>query len=177
MNKVQEGFELRTERLSLRRLTLFDADLMLSIWNDPAFIQHVADRGIRTIEQAQEALSQGAFKLYEDYGYGPYRVALAEDDKEIGICGLFRREGFDDPDIGYSVLPQFCGRGFAYEAASAVLHHARTDLKLTKICAFISPQNAASIGLAEKLGLKYEKAARLAGECEDVNFYSLAFDA
>lgn len=170
---AQDDYELQTERLRMRRLTLLDADLMLAVWNDPAFIKHVADRGIRTVEQAQEALLQGAFKLYEDYGYGPYRVALTEGDEEIGICGLFRREGFDDPDIGYSVLPPYCGQGYAYEAASAVLRYARTDLKLARIIAFISPQNSASIGLAEKLGLQFEKAARLAGESEDVSLYGL----
>ena len=80
----------------MRWLCPADADLMLAVWNDPAFIKHVGDRGIRTVDQAQESLSQGAFKLYADYGYGPYRVALSDDDSAIGTCGLFRREGFDE---------------------------------------------------------------------------------
>ena len=42
-------FELRTPRLSMRRITLADAPLMLAVWNDPAFIEHVGDRGIRSI--------------------------------------------------------------------------------------------------------------------------------
>jgi ribosomal-protein-alanine N-acetyltransferase len=168
------AFRLKTERLSLRWLTPADADLMLSIWNDPAFIRHVGDRGIRTVEQAQETLASGAFKLYEDYGYGPYRVALTSDDTEIGTCGLFRRAGFPDPDIGYSILPAFCGCGYAYEAASAVVVYARKNLKLPRITAFISPGNAASIGLAEKLGLRFERLARLQGEDTDVALYSMA---
>ncbi|MGI9271007.1 MAG: GNAT family N-acetyltransferase [Woeseiaceae bacterium] len=167
------AFQLETRRLSMRWLTLADADLMLAIWNDPAFVQHVGDRGIRTIDQANETLSDGAFKLYEDYGYGPYRVALASDDTEIGTCGLFRREGFEDPDIGYSILPAYCGHGFAYEAANAVLAYARSELKLPRITAFISPGNAPSIGLAEKLGLRFERTARLAGEDSDVSLYSM----
>ena len=166
-------FELRTPRLSMRRITLADAPLMLAVWNDPAFIEHVGDRGIRSIEQAHEALRQGAFKLYEQYGYGPYRVALAEGDAEIGICGLFRREGFDEPDIGYSILPDYCGRGYAFEAASAVLKYARSTLGLTRVTAFISPRNAASIGLAEKLGLRYERMARLPAEDKDVSLYGV----
>jgi RimJ/RimL family protein N-acetyltransferase len=167
-------FSLHTARLCMRRVTLDDAGLMLAVWNDPAFIQHVGDRGIRTIAEAHEALQQGAFKLYEQYGYGPYRVALAADDTGIGICGLFRRDGFDEPDIGYSILPPFCGRGYAFEAASAVLEHARTELGLTRVTALISPGNAASIGLAAKLGLRYERMARLPAEDADVGFYSMA---
>lgn len=161
----------------MRWLTLADAELMLSIWNDPAFIKHVADRGIRTIEEAHDAMSQGAIKLYEDYGYGPYRVALKGDDTEIGICGLFRREGYAEPDIGYSILPEYCGRGYAYESASAVLAYARNELNLTRITAFISPGNSASIGLAEKLGLRFERATRLGTESADVGLYSIVMQA
>jgi len=168
-------FELRTPRLSMRRITLADAPLMLAVWNDPAFIEHVGDRGIRSIEQAHEALRQGAFKLYEQHGYGPYRIALAADDTEIGICGLFRREGYDEPDIGYSILPAYCGRGYAFEAACAVLEYARTTLGLARVTAFISPHNAASIGLAEKLGLRYERMARLPAEDKDVSLYGVTF--
>lgn len=161
----------------MRWLTPADADLMLAVWNDPAFIQHVGDRGIRTVDQANETLSEGAFKLYEDYGYGPYRVALTSDDTEIGTCGLFRREGFEDPDIGYSILPAYCGRGYAFEAASAVLGYARSDLRLPRITAFISPGNAASIGLAEKLGLRFERSVRLSGEDSDLSLYSMEMQA
>ncbi len=103
---------LQTERLSLRELTLDDAELMLSVWNDPAFIRHVGDRGIRTVDQAHEAMQNGVLKLYEDYGYGPYRVALKDSDIAIGICGLFRRDDLDIPDLGYSTLPNHCGQGF-----------------------------------------------------------------
>ena len=165
--------QLKTRRLTMRWLTLADANLMLAVWNDPAFIRHVGDRGIRTVEQAHTTLMQGAFKLYENYGYGPYRVALQADDTEIGTCGLFRREGFEDPDIGYSILPGFNRQGYAYEAASAVLEHARSDLQLPRITAFISPGNAASIGLAEKLGLRFERMARLADDDKDVALYSM----
>lgn len=166
-------FRLHTSRLSLRWLTLADADLMLAVWNDPAFIEYVGDRGIRTIDQAHSVMSQGALQLYADYGYGPYRVALKADDTEIGICGLFRRQGFDEPDLGYSILPDFCGNGYAYEAASAVLDYARKELQLPRVTAFISPRNRPSIGLAEKLGLRYERAARLADDDADVSLYSI----
>ena len=170
-------FRLQTARLSLRMLTLADAELMLAIWNDPAFVRYVGDRGVRTPEQARVTMSQGALQLYADYGYGPYRVALAGDDTEIGICGLFRREGYRDPDIGYSILPAYCGCGYAYEAASAVLEHAHTVLNLPRILAFIAPDNDASIGLAEKLGLRFERPARLAGDASDVSLYSMALRA
>jgi len=144
----------------------------LAVWNDPAFHEHVGDRGIRTPDQARRALSQGAFKLYEEFGYGPFRVALRENDQAIGTCGLFRREGFDDPDIGWSILPDYCGKGYAFEAASAVLTYAWQEAGLTRLIAFISADNQPSIGLASKLGMRYEGVTRLVGDDEDVCLYS-----
>ena len=161
----------------MRWLTLDDADLMLAIWNDPAFVFHVGDRGIRTIAEARKNMSEGALKLYEDYGYGPYRVALKSDDTAVGTCGLYRRKGLEDTDIGYGFLPEFCRLGYAYESGCAVLEHARADIGLARITAIVSPDNAASIGLTEKLGLQFEKTARLPGEDKDVSLYSMSLTA
>ena len=169
-------FSLQTERLELRWLTLDDADLMLAVWNDPAFHKYVGDRGIRTLEAAQDAMREGAFQLYEKYGYGPFRVALRENDEPIGTCGLFRREGYDGPDIGWSVLPAYWGKGYAYEAARAVLAFAFGEVGLDRITAFIALDNVPSIGLARKLGLSYERMARLVGDDEDVCLYSMAHE-
>ena len=162
---------LETERLTLRHLTLDDADLMLGVWNDPAFVRFVGDRGIRTLEEAHEAMRNGVLKLYADYGYGPFRVALKEDDVPIGICGLFRRDGLDDPDIGYSTLPAHCGKGYAFEAASAVLQHVAEDLSIDRLIAIISPENAASIGLIRKLGFEFERMHTMPGADDPVRIY------
>lgn len=169
-------FRLETSRLSMRRLTRADAELMLAIWNDPAFVEHVGDRGIYTLDQAQDAFTLGALKLYEQYGYGPFRVALRENDQAIGICGLFRREGHDDADIGWSILPAYCGNGYAYEAARAVQTYAWDEVGLTRLVAYISAQNSPSIGLAGKLGLRYEGVTRLVGDDEDVCLYSMSHE-
>ena len=167
---------LQTDRLSLRRLTLEDAGLMLAIWNDPAFILNVTDRGIRTIAEARRAMKEGPLKLYADYGYGPYRISLREDDTPIGICGLFRRECLADPDIGYALLPAHYARGYAFEAAAAVVDHARNDLEIHRLVAIISPGNQRSIHLARKLGLEFEKMIRLPGDDHDVHLFGIDLD-
>ena len=169
-------WHLETERLVLRRVTLQDADLMLAVWNDPAFIRHVGDRGIRTVEEAETALKEGAFKLYDDFGYGPYCMSLKVDRAQIGICGLFRRDNLDDADIGFTTLPDYCGKGFAAEAAHAVLAHARDDLGLRRLTAIVSPENLASIGLIEKLGMSFERGITMPGEENEISLYSMSLD-
>ena len=167
------GFGIETARLRLRELTLADAELMLAIWNDPAFIRFVGDRGIRTLEDAQAAMTTGALKLYEDYGYGPYGVVLRGQGTPIGICGLFRREELDEPDIGFATLPAYCGNGYAYEASKAVLEYARDKLGIPRLTAIVSPENEASVGLIRKLGLRFERMHRMADDDEDVAIYGI----
>jgi RimJ/RimL family protein N-acetyltransferase len=172
---MKNGHRLLTERLQLRWLTLDDAGLMLAVWNDPAFVSYVGDLGIRTAEQARDALKDGALKLYEDYGFGPFRVAVQSDDTPIGICGLFCRDGLEEPDIGFALLPEFCSKGYAYEAACAVMEHVRNDLALTRVIAVVSPENAASIRLLKKLGLQYESMLRLPEDGQDICLYAIDF--
>lgn len=172
---MSTDFLITTERLQLRPVALHDADLMLTVWNDPAFVRHVGDRGIRTREQAIRALEDGAMKLFAEYGFGPYRVSLKSDDSAVGICGIFTREGMDEPDIGFSTLPDFVKRGYAYEAAMAVVSYAKTDLKLPRLTAIVSPENIASVNLIKKLGLQFERSLRLPGENSDVSLYAVTF--
>ena len=168
---------LATVRLSLRWLDRRDAGLMLEIWNDPAFIRFVGDRGVRTLDQARDALEDGVLRLYQDYEYGPFCVVLRDGGTAIGVCGLFRRENLNEPDIGFALLPAYCGHGYAYEAAAAVIEHARGDLGLPSLTAIVSPDNRISISLIEKLGLHYDRDVRMNGDSEDIHLYRIDFDA
>jgi RimJ/RimL family protein N-acetyltransferase len=168
---VIDGEVIETERLQLRKLTLDDAGLMFAVWNDSEFVRNVGDRGIRTLQEARDAMKKGALRLYDKYGYGPYRISLRDSDTPIGICGLFRRDGLDEPDIGYATLPDFCGHGYAYEAAIAVVAYARAELGLDRLIAIISPKNAASIGLIRKLGFEFERMHTMPGDDDEICIY------
>lgn len=164
---------LETSRLKLRWFVSGDEDLLLAIWNDPAFIQYVGDRGIRTLEEAGEAMASGPLKLYEDHGYGPFRISLPDADQAIGLCGVFRRDNLDHPDIGFALLPEYCGKGYAYEAAAAVTAYARDDLRLPCITAIVSPDNSASIALIRKLGLNFERMIKMPNDDKEICLYAI----
>ena len=169
------AFRLRTDRLTLRWLTLDDAGLMLAVWNDPAFVRFVGDRGIRTVEQAQQTMRERVLSQYENRGFGPYRVALANaEDTPVGICGLFCREHLDDVDIGFALLPEFRGKGYAFEAAQSVTAHAGGVLGLDRLTAIVSPDNVASVRLIGKVGMEFERMHRMPDEDHDVAIYSMA---
>ena len=150
-----------------------DADLMLAVWNDPDFIEYVGDRGIRSVAEAREALEAGIIAMYSNLGYGPYCVTIRESQRRIGICGLFKRDNLEDPDIGFGLLPAHRRDGLAFEAAQAVLEEARDSLGFSRVTAIVSPHNEASVRLIEKLGLTYSGPIRMPGDEEDVSLYAV----
>ena len=144
---------IETPRLRLRRLAPDrDAAFILELLNEPSFVTYIADRGVRTEEEAASYIEEWALASYRDHGIGPLRVALAEDDTPIGVCGLFQRDHLDLPDLGFALLERHHGRGYAWEAARAVMTHARDELALSALLATTAPENPTSIRLLERLG-------------------------
>ncbi len=152
---------LETDRLILRRFTVEDAPFILALLNDPAWIKYIGDRGVRTIDDARANILNVHIATYERLGFGFYLTERKADGTPIGLCGLIQREGLDDVDIGFAFLPQFCGAGYALEAATATMAYGKNNLKRTRIVSITSRDNASSIKLLEKLGLKYERMVAL----------------
>src|SRR4051812_20435842 len=137
---------LETERLALRELDAEgDAEFMVEVLNEPAFIKYVADRGVRTPADATSYIQEKMLPSYAKYGFGFYVVELKDSRVPIGICGLIKREALDDVDIGFSTLREYWGRGYAYEAASALMERGRRLHGLPRIAGIADPDNKPSI--------------------------------
>jgi ribosomal-protein-alanine N-acetyltransferase len=149
---------ISTPRLIIRRFTVEDAPFALRLLNEPSFIENIADRGVRTLEQAVKYLENGPIASYEKHGLGLMLVVLEKTGAPIGMCGLIRRPGQPDVDLGYAYVPEAWGLGYAGEAAEATLESARRDFRLPRVVAFISPGNHRSLRLLSKLG--FEPAGR-----------------
>ena len=162
---------LETKRLVLRHFTAEDAAFVLRLLNEPSFIENIGDRGVRTLEDALAYLNGGPIASYAQHGHGLYVVMLRETGEPIGMCGLLRREQFEDADVGYSFLPQFWRRGFAAESVAAVVEHGRRALGMRTIIAIVSPHNTASSALLEKLGFRYEERVNLLPSGPEVMVY------
>ena len=169
---AQSMTTLETERLRLRPMTEADAPFLLEVLNEPAFIRNIGDRGVRTVEEAREYMKERITSQYERHGFGMWLVEIKEIGDPVGICGLIKRETLDDIDLGFSFLERFWSRGFASEAASAVLARAFRALKLTRIVAIVAPHNGSSVRLLEKLGFQFEKMVRLTAE-EELRLFAI----
>ena len=143
---------LSTDRLLLRPFVLEDAAFIVQLLNEPSFIQYIADKGVRTPEQAEDYLKGGPLQSYAVNGHGLYAVTLKDSLEPIGMCGLIRRDPAQDLDLGYAFLPAFWSRGYALESCQAMLTFGRKRLGLERTLARVSPDNAASIALLRKLG-------------------------
>ena len=159
--------EIRTPRLTLRRFTLDDAPFILELVNDPDWIRHIGDRKVRSLEDARGYVRRAALTPYERHGFGLYRVERNDSGRAVGMCGLVKREGLDDVDIGFAFLPAGRGQGFAAEAAEAVLAHAKA-LGIERVVAVVAPANAASIRLLEKIGMRSKGPVRLPQGDEEI---------
>lgn len=162
---------LETERLLLRHFIPDDAAFILRLLNEPAFIQNIGDKGVRTLEQASNYLREGPLKSYQIHGHGLYLVALKESLQPIGMCGLLKRDQLEEVDIGYAFLPEYWSKGFAIESASAVLEFSRNVLGRTKMLAIVSPGNAASIKVLGKLGFVFAKYVQMAPNDSEMALY------
>jgi RimJ/RimL family protein N-acetyltransferase len=163
---------LETDRLILRRLSTGDAEFILLLLNEPSWLRYIGDRGVRTLDDARDYILKGPMESYRRLGFGMYRTELKEGGTPIGICGLVKRASLKDVDIGFALFPQFWGKGYAYEAASAVLAFGRSVLGLRRIVAVTTHDNHDSIRVLEKLGLRFERMVRLSEDDVEICLFS-----
>lgn len=153
----------QTERLTLREITVDDAEFINEILNAPKFLKYIGDRQVRTAEQATDFIESRYRQSYVDHGFGLYAVEL-KDGTPIGMCGYVRRESLDGPDIGFAFLPEHERRGYGFESASAMLKYGRDTLGFSTIRAITSMENDASGSLLEKLGFTFDQILETNGE-------------
>ena len=163
---------LETQRLILRRLSVDDGAFILGLLNDPAWLRFIGDKGVRNLEDARNYIVTGPMDMYARLGFGLYLTERKSDGAPIGICGLIKRDALEDVDIGFAFLPDFRGKGYAREAAAAVMEHARSAFGLRRLVAITSPDNEASIRLLEKLGLRFETTMSLADDSHEVSLFA-----
>jgi RimJ/RimL family protein N-acetyltransferase len=163
---------LETERLNLREFTTGDAKFIIELVNTPGWLKFIGDRNIKTEEQAISYLENGPLKSYGLNGFGLSMVELKNKKTPVGMCGIIWRDNLEGPDIGFAFLPEFTGKGYAYEIANATMAFAKEQLKLQIIFAITVPQNKSSIKLLEKIGMKFIKPFCFPDKDEELMLYS-----
>lgn len=158
--------ELKTERLLLRPLGTGDAEALAVINADPDVMRYIGNGTPRDLEQT-EALVAKAAAHWDVHGWGTFAVSEKGTGDLVGLGILaeptFLPEIMPVTEVGWRVKRDRWGRGYAPEAARAVIGFAFGELGLDRVVSCIHSENAASVRVAEKLGMTLERETIVPG--------------
>jgi RimJ/RimL family protein N-acetyltransferase len=159
-----------TPRLKLREFVPEDAAFILELVNEPDWLRFIGDRGIRDLDAARRYIVDGPRAMQAKHGFSLWCVEDREGGVPLGMCGLIKRDTLEHVDLGFAFLSRYRGRGYAREAAAAMLEQARR-LGLPRIAAITVPANARSIHLLEQLGFRFQEQRRLSPDGDELCIY------
>ncbi|MDI9249518.1 GNAT family N-acetyltransferase [Stenotrophomonas sp. RS-48] len=164
---------IESERLRLRRIEPDrDAAPMLALLNDPGFVRFIGDRNVHSEAQAREYIALRVLHSYALNGFGMYAIERLSDGAWLGNAGLVRRDGLPGPDIGYALLSEYTGHGYAGEAARAVFTHARGALGLQDLYGITDLDNVVSGKILLGLGMCEQGVVQLPGIATPSRLYA-----
>jgi len=151
---------LTTKRLTVSSLTEQDAAFIHELLNTKGWLRFIGDRNVHSTEAAIAYINK--VNSSPDVHYWVAR--LRETSIPIGIITLIKRDYLEYSDIGFAFLPQYSGKGYAFEAAKAVLSALSSKPQYATVLATTLPRNTNSIKLLTRLGLRFFREIEAEGE-------------
>jgi ribosomal-protein-alanine N-acetyltransferase len=152
---------LETQRLILRHLEPGDLDSLFALYSDPQVRQFIPE-GTLSYEETQEELEWflNGHPTYPELGL--WATIHKESDQLIGRCGLlpWTIDGRFEVEVAYMLAKEYWGQGLGTEAAQAILDYGFGTLQLPRLICLIDRDNLASIRVAEKIGMTFEREGR-----------------
>lgn len=165
---------VETERLILRQFCLSDADAMNRVFGDSE-VMRFGD-GVQTNQWVRDWLCRCFENYQQKSAIGPWAVVVKSSTETIGYCGFFYFPdvcGQPETEIGYRLARTYWGRGYATEAVIAVRDYGLNIFGISRLIAMIDPQNIASIRVAKKAGMQYEKDVMFEGYTHPDHVYAI----
>lgn len=149
---------LETSRLLLRQLSMDDLDALSVIYSDPA-VRSYFPEGTLTVEETRAELEWIINVYYAQYGFGLWATIDKATGAFIGRCGLLPWVLDERPEVevAYMLAREYWGQGLGTEAARAIAHYGFEQLQLSRLICLIDTDNHASINVARKIGMRFEK--------------------
>jgi ribosomal-protein-alanine N-acetyltransferase len=144
---------VETPRLLLRKFVVEDAPDIFRINSDPQVVRYAEGVTPSSVDETLGHLCSGPLADYATYGYGRWAVVDRLTGRLVGMCGPKFLAGLGEIEIGYRLERTQWGLGLATEAALAARDHAHDVLGMDRLIALIMEENAASLRVAEKLGM------------------------
>ncbi|WP_299258797.1 GNAT family N-acetyltransferase [uncultured Aquimarina sp.] len=161
----------KTDRLLLKPATIEDATFYLELLNSPKWLQNIGDRDVKSVGDAERYITEKMTPQLERLGYSNYTVIRKSDKVKLGCCGLYDRDGIEGVDIGFAFLPEYEGKGYAFESALKIKEVGVAEFGIEKISAITIPENKSSQRLLEKLDFTFIKIINIPNDDEDLMLY------
>ena len=149
---------LETRRLDFRHLEPNDLDSLFTLYCDPDVRRYIPDAP-RTLAETKEELDWFLHGHPQRPELGLWATIYRPTNQFIGRCGLlpWTIDGQDEVEVAYLIARSHWGQGLGTEAAQAILDYGFGNLGLTRLICLIDHDNVASIRVAEKIGMIFEK--------------------
>jgi RimJ/RimL family protein N-acetyltransferase len=153
---------LGTSRLNLRMFRESDLDAYASMCADPDVMRYLGDGYPLSRADAWRnmAMVLGHWQLR---GFGLWAVEERATGLLAGRVGCWQPEGWPGMEVGWALRREFWGRGYATEAAIAVIADAFARLSQSHLISLIDPQNGNSIAVAVRLGMNLQYRTEIMG--------------
>lgn len=155
-----------TERLLLKPTVEEDAAMIFELFNTPKWIENIGNRHISSLEEARAHIKNKMLPQLQRLGFSNYTIVLKDGGDKLGICGLYQREGLQEIDLGFALLPHYEGKGYAFEAAAELKRAGIQVFGLHALQAITIQTNKASQALLKKLGFTLKGEVRLPTSAE-----------
>jgi len=162
---------LQTTRCTISLLTLEHSQFILELVNSPSWLRYIGDRNVHSIRDAENYLDNGLLKSQREFGFSYYVVS--HNNVPIGVCGFLKKPYLDHVDFGFAYLEQYQGKGFGYEAGTAILDYGIKTFQFAIIDAICLPHNKPSNGLLKKLGFQFTKMVLVPEDKQELCLYQL----
>ncbi|GAA4757793.1 MULTISPECIES: GNAT family N-acetyltransferase [Flavobacterium] len=161
------SIKIDTERVFSKPLDILDYEFIYKLLNTEGWKRFIGDRNIHSYEEAKLYID----KIEKAKNIKYFVITEKKTHKKIGLFTIIKREFLNHPDIGFAFLPEFNGKGFAYESANAFIEILSKEY--SKLSAITNLENVTSIKLIEKLGLKFKEV--IYENDEQLNLFEIEF--
>jgi ribosomal-protein-alanine N-acetyltransferase len=149
---------LETHRLILRHPRAEDLDSLYALYCDPDVTRYIPDAP-RTYQEAEEELEWFLNGHPKHPQLGLWATIHKETHQFIGRCGLlpWTIDGREEVEVAYLLAKAYWGQGLGTEVAQAIVKYAFEQLHIARLICLIDPDNRASIRVARKIGMEFER--------------------
>ncbi len=163
----------KTERLVVKPTQVEDAEFILELLNTPQWLANIGDRNVKNIKDAENYITTKILPQLKELGFSNNTVIRKSDNIKVGTCGLYKRDGLENVDLGFAFLPEYYKNGYAFESSKKLVEVAFSKFKIKTLNAITIKENIASQRLLEKLGFTFEKIINIPNDTADLMLYQL----